>query len=238
MDGRSLQEVLDNARLDGRAALMADVKFVSPRDGLLLRPEELEGYLAELVAGGVEAVSTPTDPVHFGGGIELAARIRALCPLPLMRKEFFNAIEQVDESADAGFDAVQLSVNTVVEPGLLERMIARSERLGLEVVVGAHEPEHVARALELGAKTIAVNNRDIVALELDTGTVSRTESLLSAIPPEVRVISESAFHTPEDVVRAVAAGADAVLVGTALAQSPDPAGLARRLRAGTVRCPT
>jgi indole-3-glycerol phosphate synthase len=37
------------------------------------------------------------------------------------------------------------------------------------------------------------------------------------------------MHGPEDVEQAAAAGADAVLVGTALSAAPDPAGLLQQL---------
>jgi len=236
MEDRSLFEVLKTARLHERCAVMADVKFRSPRDGELIARENLDGYLDALIEGGVAAMSTPTDPVYFAGGVELAARIRARTALPLMRKEFFSTLSQIDESVAAGFDAVQLSLNTVA-PGQVERLRDRSVRLGLEVVFGVHNEEHVRQAVALGAVAIAVNNRDIVALELDAGTVSRTEELIASIPSDVFVISESSFYTSEDVARAGEAGAEAVLVGTALAKSEDPAALVRELLNGARLCP-
>ncbi|OLF12969.1 hypothetical protein BLA60_06890 [Actinophytocola xinjiangensis] len=228
MEDRSLYEVLKTARLNERCAVMADVKFRSPRDGELIAPGNLDGYLDALIEGGVAAMSTPTDPVYFAGGIDLAARIRARTALPLMRKEFFSTLSQIDESVNAGFDAIQLSLNTVA-PGQVERLRDRAVRLGLEVVFGVHNEDHIREAVSLGAVVIAVNNRDIVALELDTGTVSRTEELIATIPHDVFVISESSFYTKADVARAGEAGAEAVLVGTALAQSANPTELAKEL---------
>lgn len=209
---------------------MADVKFRSPRDGDLIVPDRVGEYVRALIDGGVDALSTPTDPVYFGGSIELAARIRALTDLPLMRKDFFRAVEQMDESKAVGFDAVHVSVNGVAAPGLLERMRDRADRLGLEFIIGVHDEDQVTRALELDPVAVAINNRDIGALELDNGTVGRTAALLAAIPPHILVISESSLRSAEDVARATALGADAVLVGTALAKSADPAAMVRELR--------
>ncbi len=232
---RSLFEVLRATRRTGRIAVMADVKFRSPRDGDLISPDRLDDYVAALVDGEVDALSTPTESRHFGGRIDLAARIRGLTDLPLMRKEFFSTVDQMDESARVGFDAVQLSVNTV-PPGRIERMRDRARSLGLEVVLGVHDENQLRRALELGPAIIAVNNRDIVALELDDGTVRRTTSLIAGIPPELPVISESSFRTPDEVAQAGTAGAEAVLVGTALAQSDDPTALVREMRAKARTC--
>jgi indole-3-glycerol phosphate synthase len=230
---RSLYNVLAAARRSGRRpALMVDVKCRSPRDGELIPDARLEPYVQALLDGGVDALSTPTDPQFFGGSVDIARRIRRIADVPLMRKEFFRTVEQMDESHQAGFDAVQLSLSTITDPALFAAMRARAEHFGLEVVVGVHNAAQLARAVELGAVAVGLNNRDITALELDDGTVDRSAAVLAAAPAALLVISESAFATAADVARAATAGADAVLVGTAMAHSADPAQLLRTLRAG------
>ncbi|MEU0572738.1 indole-3-glycerol-phosphate synthase [Nonomuraea sp. NPDC005983] len=236
MNGRSLYAVLESTRRTLQPAVLADVKVRSPRDGALIDLGGLDAYLDALIEGGVNALSTPTDPVYFAGGLEVAARIRARTDLPLLRKDFFNSPSQLDESVAVGFDAVQLSINTT-PPSKLERLRDHAVRLGLEVLLGVHTKRHLATALALDPAAIAVNNRNIVALELDPGTVSVTESLLPEVPPDVLVLSESSFFTAEDVARAAAAGAEGVLIGTALAKSDDPAALVRKLRDGAWICP-
>lgn len=232
MTSRSLYDVLAAARRTGRPALMVDVKCRSPRDGELISDARLEPYVRQLLDGGVDALSTPTDPQFFGGTIDIARRIRRLAGVPLMRKEFFRSVDQMDESYHAGFDAVQLSLSTITDPALFAAMRARAEQFELEVVVGVHNAAQLARAVELGAVAVGFNNRDITALELDDGTVDRGAAVLAAAAADVLVIAESAFATPADVARAAQAGADAVLIGTAMAQAADPAGLLRALRDG------
>lgn len=236
MNGRSLYEVLASARQAGQLAVLADVKVRSPRDGRLIDMDRLDAYLDALVEGGVVALTTPTDPVYFSGGVAIAERILARTGLPLMRKEFFCTPSQLAESVAAGFDAVQLSVNTT-PPGQLERLRDHAVKLGLEVLLGVHTSEQLRTALALDPVAVAVNNRDIVALEKDPGTVRVTETLMPEVPPDVLVLSESAFLTADDVARAAAAGAEGVLVGTALAKSDDPATLVRELRDGAWLCP-
>lgn len=233
----SLYEVLKTARRTGQTALMVDVKFKSPRDGELISAEEWERFVAACAEGGVDALSTPTDPVVFGGSVDVARRIKAICDVPLMRKEFFNSVEQMDESLDAGFDAVQLSVNSVAGPAQVQRMKARAEQIGLEVVIGIHDEQHLAEAVRIGAVAVGLNNRNIAALELDKGCVTRTEELMPHIPEDIFVISESALLSPADGARAAAAGADAVLVGTALAKCHDPAAMIRGIKDGSLLWP-
>ena len=68
---------------------------------------------------------------------------------------------------------------------------------------------------------IGINNRDISRLELDEGTVAVTERLVALVPEPIVTLSESSLLTRDDVKRAVHAGADAVLIGTAILKAVD-----------------
>nr|MDT0660545.1 alpha-hydroxy-acid oxidizing protein [Micromonospora sp. DSM 115978] len=229
MEWRSLCRVLAAGRRNGRPAIMVDVKCRSPRDGELISEDRLESYVRELHRAGVNALATPTDAKHFGGSIETARRIRAQSDVPFMRKEFFTSVAQMDQSHQTGFDAVQLTLSTISDHGLARAMKDRAEALGMDVVVGVHNVEQLERAIELGAAVVAINNRDITALELDAGTVSHTEELIAMVPEDVFTISQSSLVSTEDVARAARAGADAVLIGTAIAKSADPGATVRAL---------
>jgi indole-3-glycerol phosphate synthase len=225
-----LSAALIGARAEARSALMADIKFRSARDQQLIDSRRIEEYVQSLVAGGVDGLSVVTEPRHFGGSLDLAARVRSATRLPLIRKEFFSRVEQIDESAAAGFDAVQLTISVIRNLELIERMSARAAALGLEFIICIQDQAELDQALELGATIIGINNRDILALETDNGTVSRTESLMPSVPSEVLVISESSMLSAQDIQRAVSAGIDGVLIGTAFAKAADPTGMVREFR--------
>ena len=232
MPERNLCRILAAAHAAGVTALMVDVKMRSPRDGVLIRPERLEYYVVQLLESGVDALSTVTDPLHFGGSIEFATRIRAVTDVPLMRKDFFRTVDQMDQSRDAGFDAVQLSLSTVPNLALLWAMRDRAEALDMDVVIGVHGTAQLACAVTLGAAVVGVNNRDIARLELDAGTVEHGTTVLNQVPQHILAIAESAFRSGADLAAAAAAGADAVLIGTAVAQATNPVKFLRSLRAG------
>jgi indole-3-glycerol phosphate synthase len=79
---------------------------------------------------------------------------------------------------------------------------------------------------------VGINNRDLRTFAVDLETTAR---LRRRIPPGRIVVSESGIATPEDLRRVAAAGVDAVLVGTAVMASPDPAAALARLRAAADR---
>jgi indole-3-glycerol phosphate synthase len=230
MRSRSLYQVLATARSAGPPALMVDVKCRSPRDGELISSERLEPYVCALVDGGVDALSTPTDPVYFDGSIETAKTIRRLSGVPFMRKEFFDSVEQMDESAEAGFDAVQLTTSAFIDPALIAAMKARAEQLGLEVVIAVHNTEQLEQAVQLGAIAISINCRGVAALRLEGPSASYGQALASMAPQDMLVLLEGSFSSRRDVESAVQAGADGVLIGTTIAKSSDPVAMLQSLR--------
>ena len=78
-----------------------------------------------------------------------------------------------------------------------------------------------------GAEKLA--GHDIMALERDGGTVATTSALAVFKPENAVLISESGIQSPADVRAALAAGADGVLVGTAIWMAEDPVSCYRTL---------
>jgi indole-3-glycerol phosphate synthase len=230
-----LAAVLNAARIGSRTALMADIKCRSARDQQLIDPAGIEGYVTSLLNGGIDAMSVVTESKHFGGSLSVAARVRAIAGLPIIRKEFFSRLEQMDESARVGFDAVQLTIRVIGNLDMIANMKQRAEQLGMEVIICIQDENELDQALGLGAGIIGINNRDILSLEIDSGTVSRTEALIASAPDDVFVISESSMLSSEDVRRAASAGSDGVLIGTAFAKAPDPTSLVRQFRIACAR---
>ena len=74
-------------------------------------------------------------------------------------------------------------------------------------------PAEVERAVAADADFVGVNNRDLAALAVDLGTFER---VAPDVPGGVTLIAESGIGSPEDVRRMRDAGADALLVGSAI----------------------
>jgi indole-3-glycerol phosphate synthase len=71
-----------------------------------------------------------------------------------------------------------------------------------------------------------VNSRDLETFRVDTAAAWK---IIRQVPPERIAVAESGISCQRDVARAAEAGADAVLVGTALSQAAAPEGLLREL---------
>jgi indole-3-glycerol phosphate synthase len=208
---RSLADAFAAAEADGRVPVIAEVKPTSPTtDGE--RPEDPVALAEAMVAGGAAALSVLTEPEHFGGSTDALARIRAAVDVPVLRKDFLLH--------EAQLDAVEADVVLLIARFLgddLEPMLRAARERGFQVLVEVHDEGELERALDAGADIVGVNNRDLAALEVDLGTFERVAASLSTAEREsVTLIAESGISTVEEVARMRRAGADGLLVGSAI----------------------
>jgi indole-3-glycerol phosphate synthase/phosphoribosylanthranilate isomerase len=203
---------------------IAEVKRRSPSAGDL-RPDADPAALARAFeAAGAAAVSILVDE-RFGGSIADLSAARATSDLPLLAKGFFSAEEHLDEVRAAGADAALLILRGL-EDLAMARLMAHAERIGLDALVEAHDAEELARAVELGADPIGINARDLSTFAIDRTAQLR---LVEQAPRDRMVIAESAVQTRAQGAAAELAGADAILVGTALMRATDPPAKLREL---------
>ena len=228
-----LSAAILGAKGRGILPLVADIKPASPRDGELVGMRDAAELARMLVEAGACALSVVTEPKHFGGSLQTLRRVCEAMRVPVLRKDFFSLPEQIEETKKQGAGAILLTLATIPEP-LGSTLYDLARELELEVVVEIHTRRELERALALSPTIIGINNRDILSLETDSGDVRVTEELAPLVPHGIVKVSESSLQTEEDILRAIRAGADAVLVGTAILRASDPAaflsGLIRGVR--------
>ena len=210
-----------------RVALIAECKRRSPGAGAI-RPDLDPAELARTYEkAGARALSVLTDTRYFGGaGADLEAA-RTAVSLPVLRKDFTLDPLHVVEARAMGADAVLLIVR-ILDDATLRRLHDEATRLGMSVLVEVHDRTELARALELGAGIVGINNRDLSTFRTDLAT---TLALLDDVPDDVLVVSESGIRDRADVDRLGEGGVDAILVGETLLRAPDPGAVAAELAA-------
>ncbi|MCL2595459.1 MAG: indole-3-glycerol-phosphate synthase [Promicromonosporaceae bacterium] len=208
--------------------VIPDIKAVSPKHGDLLRGRSPLTVAKELTNLGAPCLSVVTEAANFGGSPTLLQQISASVSVPLLRKDFIETSDDLAETLDLGASAVLLIAATLTQP-TLGMLYEQALHLGLEPLVEVHTPEEMTFAAALGPRLLGINNRDILNLERDGAGPGLTQTLAPTRPPDALLISESGILSPADVRRARLAGADAVLVGTALWQASDMAVAYREL---------
>jgi indole-3-glycerol phosphate synthase len=219
------RDLLGAFRAGPTVAVMAEVKRRSPGAGPIrphLDPAELATAYQK---AGAAAISVLTDSLYFGGSMEDLVAVRGAVSVPVFRKEFIIHPVQLLEARAAGADGTLLIARILTDQEL-GALHARALEVGLTPLVEVHGPGELDRALAVGAKLIGINNRN---LQTFTTSLDVTLDLLSAIPDEVAVVSESGIRTPEEVDRLGAAGVHGILVGETFLRAADPGEAARTL---------
>ncbi|MFC4360101.1 indole-3-glycerol phosphate synthase [Halobium salinum] len=211
VDARSLPEAFAAAEADGRVPVVAEVKPTSPTTEGTREDDPVE-LAREMVEGGAAALSVLTEPAHFGGSTENLSRIRAAVDVPVLRKDFLVREDQLDAVES---DVVLLIARFVGDD--LPRLLEAAEERGFQALVEVHGEGELERALDAGATLVGVNNRDLGKLEVDLGTF---ESVVGPnrerVPDDVTLVAESGITTAADARRMRDAGADGLLVGSAI----------------------
>ncbi|WP_257629135.1 indole-3-glycerol phosphate synthase [Haloplanus salinarum] len=206
VEARSVPAAFAAAEADGRVPVIAEVKPTSPTtDGR--RDDDPVDLARAMVDGGAAALSVLTEPEHFGGSPASLERIRAAVDVPVLRKDFILTEAQLDVVES---DVVLLIARFVDD---LPALVAAARERGFQPLVEVHTRAELDRATSAGADLIGINNRDLARLEVDLDTF---ESLAPSVPDDVTLIAESGIASVADVRRMREAGADALLIGSAI----------------------
>lgn len=218
---RSLIAAIEQAP---KVPLIAEVKRASPSAGNIRPNADVLEAARAMLRGGAIALSVLTEPKFFKGDPSFLREIRNVVEVPVLRKDFIVDEYQLHESAELGSDVVLLIARVLKQK--LPRFMRVAEELGMECLVEVTSVEEVKLAVSAEARLIGINNRDLETLDVN---LDRTRELASVVPEDVVLVSESGIRLPGDVRAMLEAGADAVLVGTALMQADDIEGKVRSL---------
>jgi indole-3-glycerol phosphate synthase len=202
----------------GQAAVISEIKKASPSKGLLranFNPAEIAKSYAR---NGAACLSVLTDIDFFQGADEYLQQARSACSIPALRKDFVVDAYQVYEARVLGADCILLIV-AALEDKQLRELYSLAKQLGMDVLVEVHDREELERALRLNLSMVGINNRNLRTFETSLQT---TIDLLSIIPKETIVVTESGIHTSNDVRLMRDHGVHAFLVGEAFMRADDP----------------
>lgn len=206
VESRSLGEAFQAARSDGRVPVIAEVKPTSPTADYD-RSVDPVAVASEMEAAGAAAISVLTEPTHFGGSVEALEAVRSTVSVPVLRKDFILEPSQLDMVVT---DVVLLIARFLDD---LPDMVGAARSRGMQPLVEVHTAAEREAALDAGATIVGINNRDLGRLEVDRSVV---ESLAPDVPEDRICLAESGIETPEHARRMLSAGADGLLIGSAI----------------------
>lgn len=212
-------------------SLMAEIKRASPSKGPIALSVNPAKQAQTYALSGASVISVLTEPTWFKGSLlDMRLAREAVDSLPdrpaILRKDFIFDEYQIDEARLHGADTVLLIV-AMLSLDRLEALYAYSLSLGMEPLVEVNNAKEMKVALELGAKVIGVNNRNLHDFQVDMGTTSRLVELVREM--DVVLCALSGISSAKDVNTYKEQGVRAVLVGESLMRAKDTRQFIREL---------
>ena len=205
-------------------ALIAECKLASPAKGQLCDSRSVPELAQLYTANGATALSVHTSE-PFQGKLSDIATVRAVSPLPILRKDFIIDEYQIYEARAAGADAILL-IAAILTNAELNQFLATANRIGMDCLVEVHNLAELDRVKNTSASLIGINNRDLTTFTTD---IANTFSLLPHCVPHWQLISESGISSRSDASQLRQAGVDGILVGESLVKAVDIAAHCRDL---------
>ncbi|RDX37460.1 bifunctional indole-3-glycerol-phosphate synthase TrpC/phosphoribosylanthranilate isomerase TrpF [Kangiella sp. HD9-110m-PIT-SAG07] len=206
-----------------------ECKMASPSKGLIREDFDLE-EIVPVYNQYADAISVLTEDRFFRGSYANLQYVSQHTDKPVLCKDFILEPKQVRQARFYGADAILLMLS-VLNDYEYQACQKEAEQYSLDILTEVHNEEELERALNLGAKILGVNNRNLKDLTTD---LNHTERLVKNIPADVIVVTESGINTHDDVI-ALSPLADACLVGSSLMAQQDLERAAKQLVYGDIK---
>lgn len=206
--------------------IIAEIKRKSPSKGLLKPDLNPTAQAAAYAEGGATALSVLTDERYFAGSPEDLWSARTAVSLPVLRKDFLITEYQIFESRVMGADAVLLICRILTKQQCRD-LLALSRDLQLDALVEVHSSEDLDMAIDVGARLIGINNRNLASFDTDIRTAARLCSRLKSgqIP-----VAASGIQSRADIELNLSVGIFNFLIGESLVRADDPVRVLKALQ--------
>lgn len=210
---------------------ICEVKKASPSKGLIAPDFPYLEIAKEYEVAGASAISCLTEPFYFRGADQYLKEITGSARIPVLRKDFTVDEYMIYQAKTLGASAVLL-ICAILDKVQLRDYRQLAESLGLDALVEAYDETEVEMALDVGAKIVGVNNRDLKTFQVDMQNSIRLRNLA---PREVLFVSESGIKGPEEISILREHQVDAVLIGETLMRSTDKKAELERLNGSPLK---
>lgn len=193
-------------------SIIAEVKKASPSKGVIREDFQPLAIAKEYEKNKVQAISVLTEDKFFQGKDEYLSQIKGITSIPILRKDFIIDPYQIYQARVLGADVILL-IAAILTKNELIGFQSIAKEIGLQCLVEVHDEAELNTVLETEAEVIGINNRDLKTFKT---TLETTERLMSFIPKDKAVISESGINTRKDMEFLSNLGVQGVLIGESL----------------------
>ena len=196
---------------------ICEVKKASPSKGIIAEYFPYLEIAKEYEMAGAAAISVLTEPDFFLGSPQYLQEIAEAVHIPVLRKDFVIDEYQIYEAKLWGASAILL-IAAILDDETMSHFHKLADSWGLSCLVEAHDETEVLRAVNIGARIIGVNNRNLKDFTVDVNNSIRLRKL---VDDSVIFVSESGLDTAADIQRLRDNKIHAALMGESFMRTKD-----------------
>lgn len=204
-------------------AYILECKKASPSKGLI-RADFSPTQIANIYKHYASAISVLTDEKYFQGSFDYIKQVREIAHQPILCKDFIVSPYQVYLARYHQADAILLMLSVLTDEEY-RQLAELAHDLGMGVLTESATEDEVQRAIDLNAKVIGINNRNLHDLSVD---INRTAQLAQPIPSDRIIISESGIKNHQHI-KQIQPYANGFLIGSSLMAEDDLNAAVRRV---------
>ena len=193
-----------------RPVFILECKKASPSKGLIRQDFDPE-LIAKTYAPYASAISVLTDEKYFQGNMEFLTIVSNAVEHPVLCKDFIIDPYQIYLARYYQADAILLMLS-VLDDSEYTALADVAHFLNMGILTEVSNEEELERAINLKAKVVGINNRDLRDLSID---LNRTRQLAPRLAKGTIVISESGIHQHQHI-QSLSRVANGFLIGSAL----------------------
>ena len=209
----SLKEALEQSS----TGIIAEFKRRSPSKGWINQTADAAEVTKAYESAGAAALSVLTDKDYFGGTLADLRTAVETVQIPVMRKEFIVDEYQLFEAKLAGASAILLIAAAITREES-KRFTELAHQLQLDVLLELHD-ERETDYITPRNNLIGINNRNLGSFVTD---INKSYRMISLLPKEAVLVSESGISDPEIVKELREAGYKGFLIGEHFMKTADP----------------
>ncbi len=210
-------------------AFIFECKHYSPSEGKLCDKYPIT-QLAQSYSQFADAISVLANAPFFGGSYEHLTLVSQTVDKPVLCKDIIINPYQVALARLHGADAVLLMLSVLDDAQYLA-CLAQAQRLNMSVLTEIFSIDEAIRAINLKAKIIGINHRDLHTMTLD---MERAKQLAPLFPKETIIIAASGIKSHQDI-QSLNPFVHGFLIGSSLSKSENLEITVRELVFGAVK---
>lgn len=196
-----------------RQVFIFECKRRSPSEGALCTDYPVI-EMAKTYEPFADVISVLTNQRYFDGCFTHLKQVRDNVKVPVLCKDIIVSPHQIILARHYGADAVLLMLS-VLDDDTYQACHAVAETLNMGVLTEVVTENELMRAIQLKAKAIAVNHRDLHTFQMDK---DRVINLSLHFPQDTIIIAASGISTHADIAR-LAPYVNGFLIGSSLSKS-------------------